>query len=234
MNVINRFLHSSVSFEITVAEFLLHMATAFIVGQGIAWCYMLTHRGMSYSRGFVQSLVLLTLVTSMVMSVLGNNLVTAFGLLGALSIIRFRTPVRDTRDTAFIFLALSSGMATGTGFHVVALAGAAIVCAVAGYLYWVRFGARMTFDALLQFEADTSALEAPDTAAVLKRFCSRREVTSVIPSPLVDAGEAARFDCAYQIRLRDSQLCPQLVAELEAVKGIHQVHLHLQQETDEV
>ncbi|MHC4156898.1 MAG: DUF4956 domain-containing protein, partial [Planctomycetota bacterium] len=68
---------------------LLSLLLAFILGQVLAWVYYITHSGLSYSRSFVQSLIMITVVVSMVMTVIGNNIITAVGLMGALAIIRF-------------------------------------------------------------------------------------------------------------------------------------------------
>ena len=85
---------------------LLSVLLAFVLGQVIAWVYFFTHTGLSYSRNFVQSLVLVTVVVALVMTIIGNNVTRAFGLMGAMSIIRFRNVIKDTRDMLFIFCGL--------------------------------------------------------------------------------------------------------------------------------
>lgn len=215
----------------TLEGVLLALLMAFILGQGIAWCYVWTHHGVSYSRNFAQALILVCLIVAMVMSVIGTNLVAAFGLLGALSIIRFRTPVRDTRDTAFIFLSLACGMAVGMGFVTVALAGALGVCLVAGYLHLTRFGSRLSSDGTLRFLAPAGALEDPRLQRVLKRFCRRRELLSVGAAATEAAGV---FECTYDVQLRDALYSQRLLAELEALGSLAQVRLLLQEENDEV
>ena len=89
------------------------MIAAFI-GLAVAWVYQRTHHGLSYSRGFTQSLVVLTMGATLLIFVIGDSLVTAFGLLGALAIVRFRNVLKDTRDTVFVFFSLVLGMAAGT------------------------------------------------------------------------------------------------------------------------
>jgi len=92
----------------TPENVLLSLLLAFVLGQVIAWVYYFTHTGLSYSRTYVQSLVLVTIVVAMVMAVIGDNIIRAFGLMGALAIIRFRNVVKDTRDIVFIFCARSA------------------------------------------------------------------------------------------------------------------------------
>ena len=82
-----------------VPAMVLSLLLAFAGGHVIAWVYMFTHTGLSYSRSFVNSLVVMPVVVAMVMTVLSNNLVTAFGLMAVFAIVRFRNILRDTLDT---------------------------------------------------------------------------------------------------------------------------------------
>jgi hypothetical protein len=99
---------------------------ALICGLLLSIIYRATYRGPSYSVTFVNSLVLLTIISSIVIMVIGNNIARAFGLVGAMSIIRFRTAIRDTMDLVYIFLSLAIGMACGVGLTAVALVGSLI------------------------------------------------------------------------------------------------------------
>ena len=104
-------------------EILVNMALAFVLGMVISYIYKITHKGLSYSQSFLLTIIFVTFIVSMVMMVIGNNLARAFALVGALSIIRFRTVIKDTKDTAFIFLGLAAGMAAGTSSYFLALSG---------------------------------------------------------------------------------------------------------------
>ncbi|MDZ7346073.1 MAG: DUF4956 domain-containing protein, partial [candidate division KSB1 bacterium] len=79
-------------------DVLINLVIAFVLGMLIATVYRLTFKGYAYSASLVNTLILITMVTTMVIMVIGNNLARAFGLVGAMSIIRFRTAVKDTRD----------------------------------------------------------------------------------------------------------------------------------------
>ena len=94
-----------------VPMMLMGLLLAFVCGHAIAWVYMFTHTGLSYSRSFVNSLVVIPTIVSMVMLVLSNNLVTAFGLMAVFAIVRFRNILRDTLDTSFILSVIVVGMA---------------------------------------------------------------------------------------------------------------------------
>ena len=109
--------------DITMAM-VLSGALAIIIGL----TYRATHRGVSYSQTFVQTLVMMSMVVSLVMLIVGSNLARAFSLVGALSIVRFRNAVKETRDVGFIFLAMAVGMATGTRFYSLAGVGTVVIC----------------------------------------------------------------------------------------------------------
>lgn len=98
-------------------EVVLSMALAILLTFVITKTYQATHRGPSYSQGYIHALFLMALCTGIVMMIIGSNIARAFSLVGALSIIRFRTAVKDVRDTAFLFFAIVVGMGSGTGFY---------------------------------------------------------------------------------------------------------------------
>ena len=96
---------------------LLSIVTAllvtFVLSLIIVYVYRRTHQGMTYSQSFVVTLIIISLLTTVVMIAIAGNLAYAFGLLGAFSIIRFRTPLKETKDTGYIFFALSEGLVVG-------------------------------------------------------------------------------------------------------------------------
>ncbi|PIZ81358.1 MAG: DUF4956 domain-containing protein, partial [Parcubacteria group bacterium CG_4_10_14_0_2_um_filter_41_6] len=105
----------------TVFNVILNLALTFILALVIALVYKNTHKGLSYSQSFLFTLILISVITTIAMMVIGNSLAIAFGLLGAFSIIRFRTPVKEAKDTGYIFFSLVEGMAVGTNNHVIAI-----------------------------------------------------------------------------------------------------------------
>ena len=98
-----------------------------ILGFLIFVSYMISHRGTIYSKKFNVSLVVLTVLTSMVMTVIGNNVALSLGMVGALSIVRFRTAIKDSRDTVYIFWTIIVGICCGVGDFVVASIGSGFV-----------------------------------------------------------------------------------------------------------
>ncbi len=94
---------------------LLAMGSAIIVGLVIAQIYRLTHRGINYERSFPSTLVLLSPIVAVVMLFIQGNLIMSLGLVGSLSIIRFRTAIKDSRDLVYLFWTIASGLGCGTG-----------------------------------------------------------------------------------------------------------------------
>src|SRR5205085_12058657 len=97
-------------------EILASLVLSFALCLVLAYFYRQSHRGLSYSVSFVHAMILLGVTVSIIMLIIGSNIARAFTLVGALSIIRFRNPIKDSRDVAFLFISLAIGMSVGTGF----------------------------------------------------------------------------------------------------------------------
>ncbi len=138
---------------------MVNCILAGLLGLCTSVIYKHTHQGLSYSRSFVVMLVLLAIIASTAMMVIGNNIAKAFALVGALSIIRFRTVIKDTRDIAFIFSALVSGMASGTSSYFIAIFGTGFVLAVVILLDLREFGSLVKKEFVLRIEAKRSVSE---------------------------------------------------------------------------
>ena len=113
--------------SITTQELLINFLAAIIAGAIIFLSYRFSHSGAVYSGRFNVSLWMLALVTTMVMCVIGNNIALSLGMVGALSIVRFRTAIKDARDTAYIFWAIAVGICCGISDFVTALIGSIII-----------------------------------------------------------------------------------------------------------
>lgn len=105
----------------TLVDFIFGYVVALVASTIIAYSYRKTHNGYSFSSSFMISLVLISIIISLIMIIIGSNIARAFALVGAMSIVRFRNPVKETRDLVFIFASISVGMAAGTGFYIPAI-----------------------------------------------------------------------------------------------------------------
>ena len=116
--------------ELSAETILLRLIVSAIIAAFLFLSYRLSHSGSIYSAKFNVSLVALTVITTTVMIVIGNNIALSLGMVGALSIVRFRTAIKDSRDTIYIFWAIVVGICCGSGDYLVAAAGSAVIFVV--------------------------------------------------------------------------------------------------------
>ena len=128
---------------LTTQDIFLHILSAAVISIAIYLSYWVSHIGTAYSKKFNVSLVTLTILTATVMTVIGNNIALSLGMVGALSIVRFRTAIKDSRDTTYIFWAIIVGICCGVGDYLVASIGSCVVFLVLLALGRVRNENRM-------------------------------------------------------------------------------------------
>jgi len=201
---------------------------AFLLGQVIGWVYMRTHFGVSYSRTFTVSLVVLPVVVALVMLVMLDNIVVAFGLFAVFAIVRFRNVVKDTRDTSFVLWAIVSGLAAGTMRFSLAIFGSVFLAVVHSYLYLVSYGVRNRFDALLSLRWTGDAQQLRRLDALIWRHAAQSEVASQRSDP--EQG----VSLTYRLMLRDPARTNELLTELAAAAQVEEVSLYRREEETEV
>lgn len=197
---------------------LLSLLLAFLIGQTIAWVYMLTHAGLSYSRSFVNSLVVLPVLVALVMGVLSNNLVTAFGLMAIFAIVRFRNILRDTLDTTYILGGIVCGMAAGTQKFTTAVIGGALFVLLLLYLWYTGFGTRHRYDLILNLHWARPLSELPEVVRLLNRHSLKVHCAS----QRSNEGYGGT-DLSYRLLLRDADRVEDLLTELRTLEGISRV-----------
>jgi hypothetical protein len=198
-----------------VPALILGILISFLGGQMVAWVYMLTHTGLSYSRAFVNSLVVLPVIVALVMSVLSNSLVTAFGMMAVFAIVRFRNILRDTLDTAFVLTVIVLGMAAGTQKFSTAIVGCLLICGIFVYLWFSGFGTRHRYDVIVNLHWSRSLSEMPDLMRLLKRhsrkaYCASQRSSEGYPGA----------DVSYRLLLRDKNRLEDLLAEIRQLAGV--------------
>lgn len=209
--------------------YLLGLLLAFAGGQTIAWVYMLTHSGLSYSRSFVNALIIMPLVTCLVMMVLSNNLVTAFGMMAVFAIVRFRNILRDTLDTSYVLIVIVLGMATGTQKFASAILGT-LLCSIAMlYLWYTSFGSRHRYDLIVNLHWSRSLKELLDLRRVLDRHTWKAHLASQRSHEGYEG-----TDLSYRLLLRDSNRAEDLLTELRQVIGVSRVTSMLAEDESEL
>ena len=144
--------------RITTVNILINVSASFAVGMFIFFIYRKTYQGVLYQRSFNVSLVLSGVVTSLVIMTISGNLVLSLGMVGALSIVRFRTPVKDSMDLVFLFWAISAGIANGVGYFNISIIGSVLIAIF--LLGLTRYGDSASNAYLLVVELSNPAKEA--------------------------------------------------------------------------
>lgn len=166
-----------------------NLAISLICGVIISLVYRWTYKGPSYSAQFTNSLILLAMITTVVIMVIGNNLATAFGLVGAMSIIRFRTAVRDVQDIVFIFFSLTIGLAAGIGFGALAITGTIFICIVVILVLKTNFNRPKRRSYLLQLKYPND-LDEREVERILKAHCGDIKLINLQTQEATDTIEA--------------------------------------------
>ena len=200
------------------SQIILNLVLAFFLGLLISWVYKKTHKGLSYSQSFMITNIFVTVIVSMVIMIIGNNLARAFALVGALSIIRFRTVVKDTKDTAYIFWSLASGMATGTGSYFLAISGNLIITIIAFVLYKTNFGSFIKSEFILQFRIDSEKSSAQSYNNIITKFTKSHTLLSSESS-----GDKKTLKITLDIIMKDDVDHSVLLKEISSISGISEV-----------
>ncbi|NUN14907.1 MAG: DUF4956 domain-containing protein [Myxococcales bacterium] len=208
---------------------IVSLLLAFALTQAISAIYIWTFRGLSYSRTLVQGMAMASIVTAMLMLAIGNSIAAGIGIAGGLSIIRFRTTMRDPRDMVFVFAALAAGIASGLQAYAAAIAGTGMFLVAAVFLHVTSFGSRRQMDGLIRFVAPRDAGADEAIAHTLRQFCR-----SFVLVTLREAAQGTAMEHAYQVSVRDPARRNQLVTELQAVQGVKDVTFLLQEPTLEL
>ena len=204
----------------TVVDVVLAMVLSFVLCTVVGLVYKTTHRGISYTQSYVQTLVFMGMIVALVMLIVGSNIARAFALVGALSIIRFRNAVKETRDVGFIFLAMAIGMATGTRFYTLAIvATAAISSAILLMERLDWFKVNLQSQVLkVQVPSGEDFSKAMDDA--LLRFTDHSELVSL---ESVRAG--ALTEMTYTARLKPSTKPAEVIQAFRELTGGQKVTL---------
>jgi uncharacterized membrane protein YhiD involved in acid resistance len=206
---------------------LTSLVLAFGLAQAIATTYMLTFRGMSYSRNFVQGIPLGAIVTCMLLMAIGDSIAAGIGLAGGLSIIRFRTTMRDPRDMVFIFAGLAVGIVCGLRAYPAGITGTAVFCVAVLLMDRMAYGARHQFDALVRLVSDREASDL--VVPILAKHTDEHVLVT-----LREAAQGQALEHAYQLKITSNPQRIALVQALEATSGIRDVRLYLQEPTQEL
>lgn len=186
-----------------------------ILAIGIAYTYKYVHNGISYSQSYVYSIVLVSMTVSLAMMVIGNDITRAFALLGTFTIIRYRTAVKDPKDTAFIFMALVLGLAVGSSNYSIAITGTAVFSIVSIILHLVNFGAVKKLDHVLYVTADIKTSDEEKLADLMKKSFKKQTLLNVSYGK-----QGKKLMYSYNVTLAKESKQDTIIKELIELKGV--------------
>ncbi len=205
---------------LTLGDVIINFLAACVISILIFVSYKLSHSGAVYSRKFNVSLVMLVLVTTLVMNVIGNNIALSLGMVGALSIVRFRTAIKDPRDTAYIFWAIAVGICCGVSDYLIAGIGTFII-----FLFLALFG--MVKDnerILIVIHMDQKAAESIDNA-MMSLFEGKAMLR--VDNRNVDDGQAEMiYEISDKMLAKSKKIngaCNKVLTAIEGVKSVSMV-----------
>jgi uncharacterized membrane protein YhiD involved in acid resistance len=187
----------------------------------ISYTYRATHRGTSYSQNFIITMFLMAIATSVVMLIIGSNVARAFSLVGALSIIRFRTAVKDPRDTAFLFLAIIAGMGAGTGFYFPVIVMTGFLCVLALGFDRFNFGRNANLESVLKVTyADTTANDKEVSERIKDLFQDSKLINRI------NDFNSKSVTNIYVVKPKKNATIEQIEKDISIVSGVSTVSLY--------
>jgi uncharacterized membrane protein YhiD involved in acid resistance len=169
------------------------------------------------------------MVVAMMIMAIGNNLARGLGILGTLAIVRFRTPIRDSRDMIFLFVSLGTGIACGAGTYGVAVIGTVMISGVALLLNYSPYASRRNYEGLLTFVVPSEAGNDQTITDVMQLCCASFHMIAMREAVQGDAVEYS-----YQVRLLDPSYQQELIEKLSDVEGVADAQLMMQRTTVEL
>lgn len=199
--------------KMPIQTVLLVLLVAFLVSLIIYLTYKNTYTGVLYNPRFNVSLIMITMVTTMVMVVIGSNISVSLGMVGALSIIRFRTAVKDPRDTAFIFWCVVSGLACGTQNYTIVIVGSVFICLI--LFLFKKFTTKNDKYVLIIKGKSFDLKEVEKTLdKKLKDYICKGKYISVNGMEII-----------YDVKIKDSKISDDIIVSLSKVSGVNTINI---------
>jgi len=208
---------------LTLALIVTALTTAFILGYFLSYVYRKTHSGFSYEASFNFTLVIITVVITVIMMVIGSNIALSLGLIGSLSIIRFRAVIKDTKDMAYLFWAIATGLSVGSGNYLMAFYSVIFISAVVIGLSKIDFEKATHTDYIMVVQRALGQGDSGDVSKV-PEILDEHKVQWNIRSSLVDQSNLFS-ETTYSISFNKASAPNQsnLVHEISDLKDISKV-----------
>lgn len=217
MNIFN---FQDLTGEFSVLDITLIMTLSFLLSSFIGWIYKITHRGTSYTQSFVFTLVLNGMVVALVMMVVGSNIARAFSLVGALSVIRFRNAVKETRDVGFIFFTMAVGMAVGTKFYLLAVIAAVVISLMILIMTRFNWYARQIANQILRVQVPNGLSFDTLFDRSFAKYTSTSELISVDT-----AQNGTMTELTYSLGMKKANQIQEFLSEIRNLNGNNKITL---------
>lgn len=206
VDVIKKSVTSQFTGTISVQSITFSLLTAFVISLFILWIYKKTYSGIVYSKAFSLSILMLSLVTTLIIQTISSNITLSLGMVGALSIVRFRTAVKEPADTGFMFWAITSGIMAGANLYLPAIIGSLVL----GLLYYICyiFGFKMNskYLVIVKYEKDANN----EVANVIKKLPKYKLKSRSISKGIVEL--------TFEIELNNK--VQNIIDELSTTEGV--------------
>ena len=206
--------------QVTLTSLIIILTLSTFLCMIIAVVYRFCIRGASYSQSFQQTIILMGIIVSVIMLIIGSNIARAFSLVGALSIIRFRTAIKDPMDVGYLFFSMAVGMACGTRFYGIAIVTTFFISAVILFLTRTNFGSRQFPEYFLEIQFLSGSDPGVLMAGCLDKFTIRsicNRVETIMGGALLEA--------SYTLQLKSGASEKEFLDTLREINGNNKIRL---------
>jgi uncharacterized membrane protein YhiD involved in acid resistance len=210
-------------------EILTALLMALVLSSVLATIYRWTFQSISYSRSFIHTMVISSMIVSFIIMAIGDSFARGLGILGTLAIVRFRTPVRDTRDMTFLFACMGIGVACGAAAIGVAVISTFVIGSALMLLHWSPFASRRQHEALLRFTLPATSASDEKVKDIMRTNCSAFSLIA-----MREAGQGDLVEYCYEVRLIDPSYQADIIESLGQIPDVLEPNLLLQRTTVEL
>lgn len=213
----------------SVLSIIYSVSLSFLLSSLVVFSYIKTFQGLSYSRNFMQAMILSSVVTAIAMQAIGDNLARGMGMMGALAIIRFRSSLKDPKDMIFIFACLSIGIACGVYSYNIATIGTFGFAMVNFVIHSMPMAKNTHFDGLLKFNMESDQGDKEKLQEILHQDCKHFALIT-----LRELSQGKRLDYSYQVKLKKGKDKAEFLERFRDLKTAKGLSLLLQESTVEL
>lgn len=202
-----------------IFDIIFSLMLAFVIALIISQIYKYTHRGMNYELTFMTTLVFLAPIVAVVMMFIRGDLVLSLGLIGSLSIIRFRTPIKDTRDMVFLFWVIAVGLGCGTYNWIIVIISTIFIVIVMFVLYFIKYGRSRNTDFVLVISG-TSSYQSKALEELIQHYTTEARIRS-------KEVEEDFWEIIFELRFArlTGELTDNLINDVKKLPGVNKVAL---------